>query len=91
MGPVNKGEGKKCPDYTNTTHPSLPGHTYLTILGWLSSLSREISRMAVLGTPSVSLGEVEKAEKRIWLQTFLSPRDTTPSIPLGSQRRGRVL
>lgn len=35
--------------------PWCPVPTHLTMLGWLSSLSREISRMAVLGTPSVSL------------------------------------
>lgn len=65
-------------------------HTYLTMLGWLSSLSREISRIAVLGTPSVSLGEVEKAEIGMWLQILLSPQpgsflssqgDTTPASP----------
>lgn len=54
-------------------HSTSQIHTYLTILGWLSSLSREISRMAVLGTPSVSLGEVGKAEMGMWLQIFLFP------------------
>lgn len=63
---------KKNTQATQTrTPPVLSEHlpdTYLTMLGWLSSLSREISRIAVLGTPSVSLGEMEKAEIGMWLQ-----------------------
>lgn len=74
----------------------LSDHTYLTILGWLSSLSREISRMAVLGTPSVSLGEVGKAEMGIWLQIFLilslvipfPQEDTNPIFPWKVKEEG---
>lgn len=38
-------------------HCPIPCPPHLTMLGCLSSLSREISLMAVLGTPSVSLEE----------------------------------
>lgn len=59
--------------------------------------------MAVLGTPSVSLGEVGRAEMGVWLQIFLfsQPSDSTPppaspqrhhpSIPQESERREGVL
>lgn len=43
-----------------TSLPPPPPH--LTMLGCLSSLSREISLMAVLGTPSVSLQERNKQQ-----------------------------
>lgn len=65
-----------CRQHTSSfTVRALPGYmrTYLTILGWLSSLSREISRMAVLGTPSVSLGEVGKNRDRSVVTNILFP------------------
>lgn len=43
---------------TKTGNSVVMRGTYLTIFGWLSSLRSEISRMAVLGTPSVSLYEM---------------------------------
>lgn len=43
--------------------------------------------MAVLGTPSVSLGEVGKTEVRIWSQTLLSHGDTISPKPLRKSER----
>lgn len=52
-------------------------------------MSREISRMAVLGTPSVSLGEVGKTDENMVTNIALSGRHH-PTNPLGSQK-GKVL
>lgn len=74
----NGGERAKPPDDTGQKASSLlPStshlHTYLTIFGWLSSLSREISRIAVLGTPSVSLGEIGKQRWECGYKYSFSP------------------
>lgn len=82
------GERVKLPDDPDRRRISslLPStsrlHTYLTIFGWLSSLSREISRIAVLGTPSVSLGEIGKQREECGYKYSFSPKETPPQHPL---------
>lgn len=51
---------------------------YLTIFGWRSSFNREISRIAVLGTPSSSLSNLIFFMATTWPVVLCLPLYTTP-------------
>lgn len=91
LGNEMQTEAKNSPASWEPRPPLLPSPqtpTYLTIFGWLSSFSREISRMAVLGTPSVSLVKVEKVERESWLKYWPQPPSCFFSHqPLASPRK----